>query len=191
MSAAEVMPATMGHQIDRCQGGHPVESFGKRLMGHCAGMPRHVTQPPGPGASAQAHALYAFMRSRGLTQYAWTRSAGVPKNILRNLFKGETQNLDYDTLKKLAAAVSCTVPALTGEANEPEGVEEAMRGSGPGYEVLKALLAEQQRQNELQGRILDTLAVIAKALRVNTDDAPEVRLQPTRGRTLPKSPRPQ
>lgn len=180
----------MGHQIDRCQGGHDVEPFRRRLMGHCRGMPRHVTKPPGPEASAQAHTLYAFMRSRGLTQYGWTRDAGVPKNILRNLFKGDTQNLDYDTLKKLAAAVSCTVTALTGEANEPEGIEDAMRGTGPGYEVLRALLAEQQRQNEVQARILDTLSVLAKALKVDSEEPPEPEPATTRRKDLPRLPRP-
>jgi DNA-binding Xre family transcriptional regulator len=130
------------------------------------------------------------MLRRGITQYRWTKDAGVPKNILRNLFVGDVQTLDYTTLRKLAAAVSCTVPNLTGGDNVPEGADETMRGDGPGFQVLKALLEEQQRQNDIQTKILETLGALAKALRVEIEDPSSDRPSTEDRPELPRLPRP-
>lgn len=129
-------------------------------------MPKAKMQPPSPDASPQAHAIYAFMLRRGLTAYRWTRDAGVPKNILRQLFAAKTNSLDYPTLVKLAVAASCTVPSLTGEPADEGRLETIMTGEGPGFRVLEEVLREQQRTSDLMLAILRAL------------ESPEKRLNP-------------
>lgn len=182
--------ATLGHFNDLLQEGHCEGATDTGDGQQNDRMPRKTAEPPVPTASAEARQVYAFMTARGLTIYGWTKDAGISKNVLRNLFKGDSRQLDRDSLEALAKAIGVQPDDIAGKKT---GELSGRRLDVATVEEIKRLLAsldegarKQQRQLDSAqvqiDRIEDALKAVMDALNIPRPapppaDVPERRIR--------------
>jgi len=106
-----------------------------------------------------AENLKALQTQRNLTTAEFAEKANLPVDTINKIRSGSTQNPNMDTLKRMAAALDCSVDTLVGDGLPEENVRELLPEVLPADpEALVALFCQTLRRQSVNNE--KTLAEI-------------------------------